>query len=376
MKFINKQITENEFKGILYENPSNKDIKYIWGLASDENKNVFFSWIWIESWIHILRDNFDLNLFVIYKGDEVTGCVFLNIVNQYRHKYIKSNQIYLNEMNVSGYNMAFEYNGVLVKSDHKSQAYQLLAKYLLDEDCWDELVLDAMVIEDFRELAQHFNYETVIDKRESSRQALFDLDHCLDKEHFRRSILSRNKRTQINRSIKMIEQEHGDVHISVADNIEQALLYFKNLEVLHTAYWKSKGQTGVFKNSNWVTFHKRIIKNGMVNENIQLIHIHCNRYTIGYLYNLVFDNVVYNIQSGFNYTDDNRFKPGYLSHWLVIEYNRKKGIAMYDFLAGNEDYKKSLSNHEIPLVWASIQRPKISFTVERNLKKIKHYLSL
>ena len=60
-------------------------------------------------------------------------------------------------------------------------------------------------------------------------------------------------------------------------------------------------------------------------------------------------------QSGFAYPEAaGPRKPGLTTHWLAIEMYRAEGMRLYDFLAGEDRYKTSLSNAEIALHWLDL----------------------
>ena len=60
-------------------------------------------------------------------------------------------------------------------------------------------------------------------------------------------------------------------------------------------------------------------------------------------------------------------KPGYLSHALAIAYNKDKGMQAYDFMSGDDDYKRSLSNKTDDMLWLVIQRKRFKFAIEAQL---------
>jgi CelD/BcsL family acetyltransferase involved in cellulose biosynthesis len=63
-----------------------------------------------------------------------------------------------------------------------------------------------------------------------------------------------------------------------------------------------------------------------------------------------------NYQSGFHYGSDAREKPGLVSHALAIQYYGGKNGMVYDFLAGDSRYKRSLAHGGEPLHWAVLHR--------------------
>ena len=80
---------------------------------------------------------------------------------------------------------------------------------------------------------------------------------------------------------------------------------------------------------------------------------------------------VYAYQSGFRYSQDNRLKPGLVSHLEAIELNRRLGHEAYDFLAGDARYKRSLSNKSNELLWLVLQRRRMDFWLENRLRDLK-----
>ena len=104
---------------------------------------------------------------------------------------------------------------------------------------------------------------------------------------------------------------------------------------------------------------------------MQLLRITCGKKTLGCLYNFVSQGMVYYYQSGFNYPDFGRFKPGLVCHALAIPYNAAQGHKTYDFLVGDSQYKKSLSTHANQLVWCTIQKPRLRFKLEGLAKAAK-----
>ena len=159
--------------------------------------------------------------------------------------------------------------------------------------------------------------------------------------------------------------------LHTARHVEEARAFFMQMGELHTEYWRNKGQSGSFVNLRWLEFHRALIDAGYANDHIQMIRVSFGTTVIGYVYNLKWMNKIYNIQSGFHYSGDNRDKPGLVSHYLAIKYCYESGIDYYDMLAGDEDYKKSFANSETRMTWMVLQRKNVWFQLETLLKKVK-----
>ena len=370
MDFEKTQINQNQLVGTLIKDPSYDEAKALWESAAIENENIFLSWIWLGPWLEAIQNHANVSLFVVRQNEDIVATVFFVLQNQRRKKLITSRQLHINELCKSPYNMIIEYNGIAIKPGMEEPVYDLFCDFLQLNSNWDEFVINAIPFDAYEQLKKRLNLDTEIMNQGMSRQAFLEPDKHDTSQSLKQSLLSSNKRSQINRSIKYIQKLHGDITVDLADSTDKAIEYFDQLGELHTNYWRKKGLPGSFANQNWVEFNKKIIRNGFDKNQIQLFHIHCGDFTIGYLYNLVYKNKIYNVQSGFNYLEDNKFKPGFISHWLAIEYCWQKGIEVYDFLAGGEEYKKSFANNEIELIWLKFKRPKLSFTIEKILKTI------
>ena len=62
-------------------------------------------------------------------------------------------------------------------------------------------------------------------------------------------------------------------------------------------------------------------------------------------------------QGGFAVLDDNKLRPGLVTHARCLQVCSDRGWDRYDFLAGDARYKRELSTGERDLVWATVDRP-------------------
>jgi CelD/BcsL family acetyltransferase involved in cellulose biosynthesis len=91
---------------------------------------------------------------------------------------------------------------------------------------------------------------------------------------------------------------------------------------------------------------------------------------VGLLYCFLYRGWAYHYQSGFCYTLDKRRNPGLLTLFYAInECMRRQEVEGFDFMAGDSEYKRSLSN-------GSGERPLRWFIVRRNTMGSRLYLFL
>ena len=104
-----------------------------------------------------------------------------------------------------------------------------------------------------------------------------------------------------------------------------------------------------------------------------MIRVSTNTQVIGILYNFIHKNKVYFYQSGFQYSDDNRLKPGLVTHFLAINLCLEQGLSEYDFLAGDSRYKASLTQDSRKLHWVTIKQNNLKMLSIDVLRIIKRY---
>jgi len=117
----------------------------------------------------------------------------------------------------------------------------------------------------------------------------------------------------------------------------------------------------------WLKFHENIIKSYF--HKVVIIKFSFGEHVCGYLYNFKDFNGMYAIQSGFNYSSDKLNRPGLVSHFLAICYAIENKCKSYDFLSGDAQYKRSLSNAQKNQSWLTIKNNTIQLVIEGYMLK-------
>jgi hypothetical protein len=185
-------------------------------------------------------------------------------------------------------------------------------------------------------------------------------------------LLSGNVRSQLRRAARLYA-ERGPLRLEVPAALDEALEVFADLLRLHGETWRARGGRGAF--IPFVrAFHERLIRRRFDSGEIQLLRLRAGGDTVGCLYNFVWDGVVSFYQSGIRYQEDGRLKPGMLCHVEAVRHNAAAGHRLYDFLAGDSQYKQSLATGSRHLVWARIQRPLLRFRLEDALRGARRWV--
>jgi CelD/BcsL family acetyltransferase involved in cellulose biosynthesis len=145
--------------------------------------------------------------------------------------------------------------------------------------------------------------------------------------------------------------------------------------LLHRARWDSRTSPSTFCSAFSMDFHNRLIERTLALGSLQLLRLCAGDHIVGLLYNFVYAGKVYFYQSGIDYrTSQSNESPGLLLHARAIDFNAGLGHELYDFLAGDSQYKRSLAKHSNDLSWATVQAPRIRLRLESSLKR--HYRRL
>ncbi|MEO3471572.1 GNAT family N-acetyltransferase [Roseomonas sp. CAU 1739] len=163
--------------------------------------------------------------------------------------------------------------------------------------------------------------------------------------------LSANTRQQIRRSLRAYAAQ-GALRMDRAASIGEATDWLDALAALHGQTWQARGKVGAFANPFMLRFHRALIRRGLPRGEVELLRARVGERVIGYLLNLRRGGWVCAYQSGCDLAAAGRDeRPGIICHVLAIEQALRLGERVYDFLAGDDRYKRSLGTDEARLVW-------------------------
>ena len=354
-----------------------KDLDWLLAAWSDLEQrsapSFFQSTHWIRCWLESLPSSIVPQVMEIRDGTDIVGLGVFVYRRVRRRKIFVVNEFHLTATGIPELDSVYvEYNGFLFDRNVTSSATTAALNFFKnDSRGWDEI---------------HFPGITKKSKERLMRSAI-ELDHFaiearnkhsyyINLNNIRRSggsyidNLSRNTRYQIRKALRQSESI-SEIRLDTAQNVDEALGYMIELAKYHQSYWESQGQRGAFSIAFFRDFHSSLIRSAFHDGHIQLIKISRSDDTVGYLYNFIMGGTVYAYQSGFNYDLDWLSKPGLVSHFLAINYNLETSASIYDFMAGYNQLKRSLSTHSGELTWLTLQRHCVKLRTERTLIELK-----
>lgn len=315
--------------------------KQIWlSIEAKANNSFYLSWSWMENWLNCLDSRQNIVFVYATNHNLPVFCYFLGLQSRFERKIIYARRAYLNQTGDRQLDcITIEHNGILIdQSFEQTNFTDVFQKSKL----WDELVAKFIMVDQVRYFKQNtdkLNYRT----EEEDKAFYIDLNKVRENQNDLLNLLSKNKRSQIKRSIKAYEKE-SPISLKFASNVTEALEFFTNLIELHQERWTNKGEVGSFSSLFLKKFHQKLITHYFNDGNIDLINIYSGDSLIGCLYNFRSNDNVYFYQSGFKYRQENVYRPGLVCHLLAVNHYASAGFQKYDLLVGEMEYKKSLSS--------------------------------
>lgn len=347
---------------------SRQGLKEQWlGLYEQSEANFFLSWSWIGNWLSSINSEF-----TVYKAVHNEQIIGLGIVlkkRTFRNSFIKSTQLHLHRTGDEKLDQTWiEYNDFLLAKGFEKSARKAMVDHICEDNDWDEFIVGASRASAF----VPFNLAGLHEKMVwHSHSYQVDLDYLRKNQKDYLSTLSKNTRYQINRSIRSYEQL-GKITLSTASSAEEAIQWFNEAAPFHIKRWQDTKVGSGFTNPVFVKFHQDLILKNFKRGFVDLLKITAGDHVICYLYNFIQEKEVKFYLSANNYDEnDSTYKPGLVSHYLAIKHYLDKNFDVYDFMAGESQYKRSLSSMSSPIYLSVFSKSKKRFKLEKTLRELR-----
>lgn len=358
---------------VLYKyNPHSQfgSIEEIWTTLLKKCPHTYFlSWPWTETWLKSLPTNCGVSFIAGFLDESPVIAFFLGHKTATRGRFFKFRQIALNQTLDPNIDIIWiEYNKILIDPEFAINIEDIIK--LLPIEPWDEFHLTRCESTLQPPSISHFNdnhqYNVFVVRHKS---LYVNLKKIRENNDDYLTLISRNKRNQIRRSIKEYSKI-GELKLTIAENVKEALIILDELIELHQKRWTARGEPGAFSNPYFINFHKNIITERLNYGEIQLLKLTAGQTTIGCLYSFIYNGNVLFYQSGFNYTDSNLFRPGLTCHYHAIIHNAILGHNNYDFLSDDDQYKISLATDYNEMLNIVIQKQNLKYMMWRLARRI------
>jgi Acetyltransferase (GNAT) domain len=314
------------------------------------------SWDWTEVWLDHFGDIVEHDFAVVSDGDDPCGIVLVTRgIGQKRSRVPVKTIHFGTAGEPRGDSIYVEYNRALIVPKLRPAAARALLESIQEDDSWDELRLDGFAPDEAEaflaadpRIQPRLEPCPTVDLRAADR---FDGDVL--------SILTSNTRYQVRRSIRAF----GSVQGEWAQEPDEALDILDELIRLHQKRWSDVGRPGVFSSERFASFHRSLIERLFGRGWIVLFRARSPAETIGCLYSFVERENVLSYQLGLARFQDNKMKPGFVTHTLCMQSSYDRGLRDYNFLAGATPWKRELATTERQLVWGVASRRRLKLVV-------------
>jgi CelD/BcsL family acetyltransferase involved in cellulose biosynthesis len=309
-------------------------------LEQRSDGSFFQSWTWVGC---LAAERFPDA--VLVEAIEAGRTVALGLFNRVR-RWIGPSTLYLAESGTTDLDSPYvEQNGILTEAGHSIDLGALcLHKLLTTRD-----VVLSGVGEAAAASVQHAASLLHITRQQPSWFVDLGAIRRADGDYL--AGRSANTRQQLRRSNRFYERD-GPIALTHADSVEAAHAMLDQMADLHQATWEGRGKPGSFASRFFRRFHHAMIEAALPRGEVTVIKISSGETIIGFLYNFIWRGRMSAYQSGFAYRDnESRAKPGLTCHCAAIIDALSQDVDIYDFLAGDDRYKRSLADRSHQQFW-------------------------
>jgi CelD/BcsL family acetyltransferase involved in cellulose biosynthesis len=317
-------------------------------------RSYFLGSDWIASWIETYGSHLDIEILRFSSASRTIG-MCLVVWRTQRRGPVWVRRAFLN---ASGEDeceeVGTEFNDLLCLAGWEEQAATALRRYLNRRD-WDEFVMNgcrrSQAVAALRSVFAGYQ-----------EQVHTVPSHHIDLDAIRRSgsafemSLSYKVRYNIRQSRKLYLQT-GELHVHRAESVAEARSMLQELAAFHQQRWEKAGRSGAFASPRFQRFHDAVISRCFSKDEVDLIRVSAGPEAIGVLYNYVADGKAYFYQCGFRFSENKRLRPGLVTLESAIQWYANSGLPEFDLMAGDMEYKRSLTETFRPLDWCTVRRP-------------------
>jgi hypothetical protein len=355
---------------VLYELPAQdrRRAETVWTALEAETGNggLASGWFWTSTWLDAYGDLVPHVFLVAERGGVPCGITLLTRGVNQKHGPIPVRTIHLGTGGEpADVTVWTEYRRLLVRDEDREDVSRAILRHVLESDrSWEEFVFDGFVPEDAEPFLENPGYWFV--RREVCPTSDFSRIRAAGGDVI--ASLGKNTRYSIRRSMRRF----GDLTLEVVTTPAQAQDIFDDLIDLHQKHWTARGLPGAFSTQRYVAFHRSLLSGLLERNALVLARVRNTEQTIGCVYGFVEHNRMLMYQTGFADFEDDKLKPGLVSHAMVMQHCLDAGMDEYDFLYGDVRYKRDLSNTTRELVYAVLSKRTLKQALLRRAR-MRHY---
>ena len=344
------------------------DIATKWkALEVNSYNSIFLSWTWIGNWLELVNEN--IYLIEASEKNKVVGLGFLVERSRKVFGFYPIKQWFLHRTgNPLQDQIWIEHNDFLLKEGMESEIrHRMISAIYQYHGAPDEIVVGLSSENVISAFNKYYDKS-----RELIKSASFCVDFNSIENCYIEEVLSKNSRAQIARSKKEL-LKIGKLEFEIISEQARIKSLLPEIANIHIQRWGNTKEGSGFSNALFEQFHQLMLDDSGT---VQVAMLKINDRAIGYLVNFVYGNKVCFYLSALTPFKNNKIKVGLTLHTLAIQYYMEQNINIYDFLAGNARYKRSLSNKTYSLIMSCFYKNNYLLVIENKLKYIKNQINL
>lgn len=330
--------------------------------------NIFLSWPWIDSWLSLLEDKNDIYVITASNKEQLVGIGIFVEKHVKRHGFIKSKQWYLHRTGDETLDQIWtEKNDFLVNTLDQSQIKSAMWQHLfLNQSDVDEFIVDvALEKTSSAIISQQTGYQLL--KENSDVGYVVALDTIKNIAKFPQE-LSTSTYKHLEKTLRRLTPS-DNLKFEFVTDPQNILDILQQHSQWHIRKWEDTPTPSGFNNAKFQQFHKHFITQDQNNTCLAVLSV--DDEIIGLNYYLRNKDSIAFYLSCIRPVADNKIKIGLTLHCLTARQAHILGISYIDFLAGDAEYKRKLSNNIESYCKFIIQKQNLKFKLETSLAKLK-----
>jgi len=334
---------------------------------------------WIESLMSVYyRENRNGFFCVANENNMPIGITYFNNKRNIRNYIIYSNDLSLNSSGDSTADMIWiEHNQICSSPTRIEAVARAIMAFLLEQKNWDEAKFPGVIENSaLSKIIKNYGYSSeklIVDKKWANY--VVDLKRLRENRMEYLGMLSSEFRYTVKKILRHFEAV-GPSSLTQSGSVEEGLDWMNEIGRLSISRMRSINNISSFENEKFVRFHEDYIKKAYPAGRVLLQKFKAGDNVIGYHYNILCGKRIYFYQCGYNYDNLNKISPGIYCHYHNILWAAINNYDIYDFLAGDQQYKRSFANTSTPeyMEWLVLRRQRNKFKVEDNIRNIRNML--
>lgn len=351
--------------------PECQDLAAEWqALEAQADGSPFHSWGWVSTWLRHLPANVVPRVFRAYDAQGVLALALaVEKPEGWPVRVFGRASLLLQETGIASVDeVSIEYTGLLARRGGEDAAYRVLFSTLQRQWAgWRRFRLTATA--DAQRIAACLPASLRGYSVYQAPAYYVDLAALRARGGSHAASLGRNARHNLGQTRRAYEV-HGPLRVEEAGDTGTALAWLEALRVLHERRWQARGKAGAFASPYFGAFHRDFVQRHHADGLVQVARVSAGPLPVAYLYNLQWQGTLYFYNCGLNYGAVPRYdSPGALGLSVFIQHALEAGYAAFDFLAGEQDYKRRLATGQRTLDWIDVRRLGLAHHGERWLAR-------